>query len=401
MRIQSAHLTPALLFLGALTLTACGKDDKPAGPPKMQPEVGVVRIVPQTVTLSTELPGRTVAYRIAEVRPQVGGILQRRLFHESSEVKAGQPLYQIAPAPFEATLKSAQAALARAEATLASNKLKVERYRQLVDVNAISRQEYDDAQATLRQNEAAISEARAAVQSAKINLGYTRVTAPIGGRIGRSLVTEGALVTADQPTALTTVTQLDPIYVDISQPATELLRLRRELESGQLQRASGSAAKVRLVLEDGSEYAQDGKMEITEVTVDPSTGSVALRAVFPNPDRLLLPGMFVRARLQEGVREQAILAPQQGVTRNPKGEPTALVVGPGNKVEQRVLKTERTVGNMWLVSEGLKPGDQLITEGLQFIHPGDVVRVKPATNVGGPAAPGQAGPAASMARSAQ
>ncbi|MEK8088624.1 efflux RND transporter periplasmic adaptor subunit [Thermithiobacillus plumbiphilus] len=400
MRTKSAQTASALLLLGVLTLSGCGKEDKPAGPPKTQPEVGVVRITSQSVTLTTELPGRTVAYRIAEVRPQVGGILQRRLFRETAEVKADQPLYQIAPAPFEAALKSAQATLARAEATLASNRLKVDRYRQLVSVNAISKQEYDDARAILRQNEAAIGEARAAVQAARINVGYTRVTAPISGRIGRSLVTEGALVTADQPTPLTTITQLDPIYVDISQPATELLRLRRELDSGNLQRVDDGAARVQLLLEDGSNYEQPGKMEITEVTVDPSTGAVALRAVFPNPDRMLLPGMFVRAQLQEGVRENAILAPQQGVTRNPQGQPTALVVGPGNKVEQRVLKTERAVGNQWLVSEGLKPGDQIITEGLQFIHPGDVVRVKPATNVGGSAAK-QPSPAASTSGKAQ
>lgn len=393
MQTKSAHTASALLLLGALMLTGCGKEDKHAGPPKKQPEVGVVRITPQAVTLTTELPGRTVAYRTAEVRPQVGGILQRRLFRETTQVKAGQPLYQIASAPFEATLKSAQASLARAEATLASNRLKVDRYRQLVSVNAISKQEYDDARASLRQNEAAIGEARAAIQAARINVGYTRVSAPISGQIGRSLVTEGALVTADQPTPLTTITQLDPIYVDISQPATELLRLRRELDSGKLQRVDGGAAKVHLILEDGSSYGQPGKMEITEVTVDPGTGAVVLRAVFPNSDRMLLPGMFVRARLQEGVRENAILAPQQGITRNPQGQPTALVVGLGNKVEQRVLKTERAVGNKWLVSEGLQSGDQLITEGLQFIHPGDVVRVKPATNVGGPATPQPGSPA--------
>jgi membrane fusion protein (multidrug efflux system) len=331
--------------------------------------VGVVTLQAQPYTLTTELPGRTSAYRIAEVRPQVDGIIQKRLFAEGSEVKVGQQLYQIDPSVYQASYKSAQA-------TLASTQSLAERYKDLVSDQAVSKQAYDEAQAARLQAEAALERAR-------IDLRYTKVLAPISGRVGRSAVTEGALVNNGQSTALATIQQLDPIYVDVTQATKDLLRLRRDLESGKLQKAGENAAKVKLTLEDGSAYAHEGTLEFSEVSVDEGTGSVTLRAVFPNPDHLLLPGMFVHAQLGSAVNQQAILAPQQGVTRDPKGQATALVVGEGNKVELRKLQAERTAGNRWLVNEGLKPGDKLITEGLQFIKPGDEVIPEEATNVAG------------------
>ena len=317
--------------------------------------------------MTSDLPGRTSAFRIAEVRPQVNGIILKRMFKEGSDVKAGQQLYQIDPSIYEATLKSA-------EANLRSTKSISDRYRQLVDEQAVSRQEYDTAVANRLQSEAAL-------QSAQINVRYTKVYAPLTGRIGRSSVTEGALVSNGQLEAMAVIQQLDPIYVDVTQSSVELLELRRELESGRLQKAGDNAAKVKLTLEDGSQYKLDGKLEFSEVSVDQTTGSVTLRAVFPNPDHTLLPGMFVHAQLQAGVNSAAILAPQQGVTRDLKGSPTALVVGPDNKVELRQLKASRTVGNQWLVEDGLKAGDRLITEGLQYVKPGVEVKASEATNV--------------------
>jgi len=338
--------------------------------------VGVVTLQPQPYTLTSELPGRTSAYRVAEVRPQVNGILQKRLFEEGSEVKAGQQLYQIDAAVYQASYKSA-------EASLASARSLAERYRELVGDQAVSRQAYDEARA-------AQLAAEAALERASIDLRYTKVLAPIAGRIGRSAVTEGALVSNGQATALATIQQLDPIYVDVTQSATELLRLRRELADGQLEQAGDNAARVRLTLEDGSAYAHEGRLEFSEVSVDESTGSVTLRAVFPNPEHLLLPGMYVQAELVAGVNRQAILAPQQGVTRNPRGDATALVVNASNVVEARVLQASRTAGNYWLVTSGLVAGDRLITEGLQFVKPGNEVRVVPAGNL----AANQAQPAA-------
>ncbi|WP_070887662.1 efflux RND transporter periplasmic adaptor subunit [Pseudomonas sp. D1-3] len=352
------------------TLTLAGCSDEAAPPPRQAPTVGIVTLQAAPYTLTTELPGRTAAYRIAEVRPQVDGIIQKRLFKEGSEVKAGQQLYQIDAAVYEAAAKSAQA-------TLASAKSLAERYKSLVSDQAVSRQAYDEAQASRLQAEAALEQAR-------INVRYTKVLAPIAGRVGRSAVTEGALVSNGQTNAMATIQQLDPIYVDVTQPTKDLLRLRRELESGQLQKASDTAAKVQLRLEDGSTYKHEGTLEFSEVSVDEGTGSVTLRAVFPNPDHTLLPGMFVHARLPAGVNQQAILAPQQGVTRNPKGEPTALVVNAENKVELRQLKAERTAGNRWLVLDGLKSGDKLITEGLQFVQPGAEVKTTEAKNVAAP-----------------
>ncbi len=353
--------------LATLVLTGCQESAPP--PAAETPRVGVVTLQAQPYTLTTELPGRTSAYRIAEVRPQVDGIIQKRLFAEGSEVKIGQQLYQIDPSVYQASYKSAQA-------TLASTQSLAERYKDLVSDQAVSKQAYDEAQAARLQAEAALERAR-------IDLRYTKVLAPISGRVGRSAVTEGALVNNGQSTALATIQQLDPIYVDVTQATKDLLRLRRDLESGKLQKAGENAAKVKLTLEDGSAYAHEGTLEFSEVSVDEGTGSVTLRAVFPNPDHLLLPGMFVHAQLGSAVNQQAILAPQQGVTRDPKGQATALVVGEGNKVELRKLQAERTAGNRWLVSEGLKPGDKLITEGLQFIKPGDEVIPEEATNVAG------------------
>ncbi|MCW2269965.1 MULTISPECIES: efflux RND transporter periplasmic adaptor subunit [Pseudomonas] len=357
----------------ATLLSGCKKEE--AAPEAQTPQVGVVTLQTQAYTLTSDLPGRTTAYRIAEVRPQVNGIILKRLFKEGTEVKEGQQLYQIDPSVYEATLASAQA-------NLQSTRSLSERYKQLVAEQAVSRQEYDDAQAKRLQAEASL-------RSAQIDLRYTKVLAPLSGRIGRSAVTEGALVNNGQADAMAVIQQLDPIYVDVTQSSAELLKLRRELESGQLQKVGENAAKVTLTLEDGSTYRQEGRLEFSEVSVDPTTGSVTLRAVFPNPEHNLLPGMFVHARLKAGVNAQAILAPQQGVTRDLKGQPTALIVNQENKVELRQLKATRTVGSDWLITEGLNAGDRVITEGLQFVKPGVEVKVSEATNVK-PAQPTQA-----------
>jgi membrane fusion protein (multidrug efflux system) len=359
------------LFAGA-TLIGCGSGGTP--PPARHPtEVGVVTVRPQPVTITTELPGRTSSYRVAEVRPQVSGVLLKRLFVEGKEVKAGQPLYRIDPAPFQASFDSAKASLQHAQAELTTAKLLQERYQPLVEVNAVSRQTYDNAVASALQAEADVASGKASVETARINLGYTNVFAPISGRTSRSAVTEGALVTASQSTSLVTVTQLDPIYVDVTQPATVWLRLQRELEAGQLVNRGDHAAAVALKLEDGSEYGREGTLQFSEVTVDQSTGSVTLRAEFPNPNHLLLPGMFVRARIQEGVRQQGLLVPERGVTHDQRGEPVALVVGAGNKLEQRTLETDRVVGDEWLVLAGIKPGDRVVVSGVQKAHPGEEV----------------------------
>jgi len=351
------------------------------------PDVGIVEIQAQAVTLTTELSGRTSAFQVSEVRPQVGGIIQKRLFVEGADVKAGQALYQIDPATYQATYDSARASLAKAEASLISTRNKASRYEELVAIKAVSQQDNDDSQAALKQAQADVASAKAAVETARINLDYTRVAAPISGRIGRSSVTPGALVTAGQSAALATVQQLDTIYVDVTQSSAELLRLKRDLASGQLKAAGANQASVKLMLEDGSVYPEAGKLQFSDVTVDQSTGSITLRAVFPNPKGDLLPGMYVRAVLEEGGEDRAILVPQQGVTRDTKGNPTALVVGAENKVELRVLKTRRTVGDKWLVSEGLKAGDKLIVDGLLKFGPGMPVNPVPALSADKAAAP--------------
>lgn len=370
-------MTATVLLAVGLTTTACGKKQA-AMPPSGPPEVGVITVQTQRVALTTELSGRTAPHLIAEVRPQVGGIIKKRLFTEGSDVKAGQVLYQIDPASYEASLASARASQARAEATLGSTRLKAERYQDLVKIKAVSQQDNDDAQASLKQAEADLASAKAAVETARINLAYTRIVAPISGRIGRSTVTDGALVTASQAAALATIQQLSSMYVDVTQSSAELLRLKQSLASGVMKKDSASSqARVKLLLEDGSAYPQPGSLKFSEVTVDQSTGSITLRAVFPNPNQTLLPGMFVRAVLEEGVNEQAMLVPQRGVTRNPKGDAMVMTVGAEEKVEPRVIQVVRTIGENWLVSGGLKPGDRIILEGLQKARPGTPVKAVP------------------------
>jgi len=314
---------------------------------------------------------------VAEIRPQVSGCILKRLFKEGSNVKAGQILYQIDPAPFQAALDNAKAALARAEANLPAIRLRVERYRKLLPSKAISQQDYDEAAAALKQAQAEIKYWKAQVKTAQINLGYTRVTAPISGRIGKSNVTEGAIVTAYQPTPLATIHQLDPIYVDVPQSTAELLRLRKRLKEGNLNQGGVDRARVKLILEDGTVYPHEGTLQFREVKVDPTTGSVILRMVFPNPERVLLPGMFVRAVIKEGVKEDAILVPQQAVMRTPKGAPYVLVVGPNDEVERRMLQLDRAIGDKWLVVSGISAGDRVIVEGLQFVRPGMRVKAAP------------------------
>jgi membrane fusion protein (multidrug efflux system) len=372
---------PALACL----LAGCGKPSPPAPAP---PEVGVVVLQPQTAAIETELPGRTSAIETADVRPQVNGVILSRPFTEGSNVRRGQVLYQIDPAPYRAAYAQAQAQLVNAQAAQTTAKLKADRYDDLVKINAVSRQDDDDARAAAGQAAANVQQAEAAVQAARINLGYTQVVAPISGRIGRSLVTPGALVTASQTAALSTIQRLDSVYVDISQSSAQLLALRRSLASGQAQRGG---PQVRLKLEDGSDYPTPGVLQFSDVTVDQSTGSVNLRAIVPNPAGVLLPGMFVRAVVTESVRSNAILAPQVGVTRDPRGLPTAYVVDAQNKAQQRTLQTGPAVGDKWLVLDGLKAGDRLIVEGLQKVTPGATVHAVPAGSApGGAAASGQA-----------
>jgi membrane fusion protein (multidrug efflux system) len=381
----------------AIALTACS--GQPHALPSAAPaEVGVITTKIQPVTLATDLPGRTSAFRSAEVRPQVNGVILKRSFVEGSDVKAGQQLYQIDPAPYEAAVESAQATLASAEAAVVSARLLAERYKTLSEINAVSKQDYANAVATLGQDEAAIASAKAALKTAQINLIYTRVLSPISGRIGRSSVTEGALVTANQTSSLANVSQLDPIYVDVTEPATELLELQRHFENGQLKRISGTEAEVRLTLEDGTPYDLPGKLEFSEVTVDETTGTVTVRARFPNPKARLLPGLFVHEQVTQAINETGILVPQQGVTHDDKGNPTALVVGQDNKVELRQIKTDQTVGNQWLVTGGLKAGERVIVAGVQKTRPGAIVKPSEVDleHPGPAAAPGQAEPSAKV-----
>lgn len=378
-----------LLFGGGLI----GCQGRPSeAPPAQAPEVAVVAVQPQAVTLTTELPGRTAAFRVAEIRPQVSGLLLKRRFTEGADVRAGEVLYDIDPAPFQAALRQTEASLARAQANLPALRSRVARYRELLADQAVSQQDRDDAEAALEQAEADVQTWQAAVETARINLAYTRITAPVAGRIGRSEVTEGAIVTAYQPLALATIQQLDPIYVDVPQSTTELLRLQRRLEDGRLDRNGRHQKAVRLILEDGSAYPLEGVLQFRDVTVDPTTGSVTLRAIFPNPQGFLLPGMFVRAVMMEGVVDQAILIPQQAVSRDPKGNPVALVVGEGEKVESRRLTLDRALGDQWLVTAGLAPGERVVVEGLQRVRPGTVVKAV-VQAAGPPAAPPPVAPA--------
>lgn len=367
MKHSKALRARQILPLTALLLLAGCSEGEPVASAPPAPEVGVYTLQAKPLTLTTDLPGRTSAYRIAEVRPQVAGIVQQRLFTEGSEVKKGQQLYQIDPRTYEAVLS-------RAEANLVTAQNLAKRYERLLKTNAVSRQQYDDALAAWKQ-------AQAVAQVARIDVQYTKVLAPISGRIGRSAVTEGALVTNSQAQELSTVTQLDPIYVDVNQPVTKLLELRRALESGRLQRSGEDQAQVSLTLDDGSAYPLPGTLKFSEVSVAPTTGSVTLRAEFPNPDRKLLPGMFVHALLQEGTQQDAILVPQQAVSRDTRGVPSVWVVKPDNSVERREVETLRTVGNAWLIGKGVADGERVITEGTQRARNGITVKPVEATNV--------------------
>ena len=358
-------------LVGSVALTGCDQaaDSQQASAPQAVP-VGVITLKSQALTLKKELPGRISAFQIAEIRPQVSGIVQSRLFKEGAQVKQGQALYQIDPATFEADLAASEAAVARAEASIASTKSKASRYSELLKIKAVSQQDFDEADAAQKQAQAELLTAKAQLKSAQINLDYSHVSSPISGQISKSSVTVGALVSANQTTALATVTQLDPIYVDLTQSSNELTQLKKAISSGLLSVDSQSQTDVELQMEDGSTYPLKGTLQFSEVTVDPSTGSVTLRAKFPNPDKLLLPGMYARASVVEGVKQDAILVPQRGVSRNTKGEPTAMVVSKENTVESRVLKVDRTIGSNWLVTDGLSDGDKVIIEGLQKIRPG-------------------------------
>jgi membrane fusion protein (multidrug efflux system) len=372
-RIAAGGVLTAVLILGG-----CGQQPNKGGPPPGgPPEVAVVTIQPKPLVITSELAGRTSANLVAELRPQVSGIIQKRLFEEGSNVKVGQILYQIDPAPYQAALDNAKAALGRAEANLTPIGLKTTRLRELLVDKAVSQQDYDDVAAALKQTEADIQFWKAMVETARINLRYTSITAPISGRIGRSGVTEGALVTAHQPIALATIQQMDPMYVDVPQSTTELLRLRRRLEEGGLTSNRDIRNKVRLLLEDDTQYPLEGALQFRDVTVDPTTGSVILRIVFPNPKGYLLPGMFVRTVLEEGVNPNALLIPQQAVSRNPKGNPFALIVDAEEKVQQRMLMLDRAIGDAWLVSSGLAAGERVIVEGIQKARPGASVKVVP------------------------
>jgi membrane fusion protein (multidrug efflux system) len=351
----------------AALLTACGSDAPPPAPPP--PEVGVVTLGQQTVSDIRNLPGRTSAFVIAEVRPQVTGIIKKRLFEEGSEVKAGQPLYQLDDAIYQAEVASRKATLARAEATLKAAKLSADRTTELAKIDAASAQEAENAVAALQQAAADVEAAKAALRQAEVNLSYARITSPISGRTGKSNFTQGALVTANQDMPLTTVQQLDPIYVDLQQSSSELLRLRQDFGGSDL----SQSAPVRIVLENGSTYSHTGELKFADVSVDPQTGSFGLRAVVPNPERLLLPGMFVRAVLERGQRSDAVLAPQRAISRDAKGNGIALVVNADNKIEQRTVTTARTIGDQWLIDEGLRAGERVVVEGVQKIQPGMTV----------------------------
>ena len=372
----------SLAAAAALTaaLGACQETKQAAGPAPAGPvEVAVATVEPQRLAVTTDLPGRTAAYRVAEIRPQVSGIVLKRFFQEGSDVKAGDQLYQIDPATYEAALAVAQADIQKAEANLQAARNKAARYNDLVRKSVVSKQDYDDAMASLKQNEAQLAAARAAHNLARINLDYTKVFAPISGRIGKSAVTEGALVTANQQTALATIQQLDPIYVDVTQTASQLMQLRQAMESGRIRPAEPGKIPVSLFLHAAeAPYAQRGELQFSDVTVDPGTSSVQLRAVFPNPNGDLLPGLFVRARVEQGVAEGAIAVPQAAVTRSPTGGAQVFVVGDDNKATLRPIKTERAVGNLWLVSDGLRPGERIVVEGLQKVRPGAEVKPVPA-----------------------
>ena len=371
--MQKAVTAGSLACASALALTlalgGCRSEQQPA---PAAPSVGVVTLATESAELTNELPGRIAALETADVRPQVTGVIRRRLFTEGSLVKAGQLLYEIEDAPYRAALAQAQGSLAVAKATINATTLQAQRYKDLIAINAVSKQQYDDAAAAAQQARANVAAQQGAVQAAQVNQNFTRIRAPISGRIGRSLFTPGALVSAAQADPLATIQRTDTVYVDVTQSAAQIIDLKQAMASGGVSEADG--ARIQLLLPNGSVYPIEGRLQFADVTVDPSSGSVVLRATFPNPDGLLLPGMYVRARLVEGLRRNVILAPQQGVTRDPRGRATAMVVGKDNKVEVRQIQTDRAVGEKWIVTGGLKPGDRLIVEGLVNLRPGTVVK---------------------------
>ena len=390
-------LVPAAALLSIFMLAGCGNKDHAvahAASPPPAPVVTVMAVQSALVPLVTELPGRTTPYLIAELRPQVGGIVQQRAFTEGSEVRAGQLLYRIDAAPYQAAYDSAKANLARAEANLQVAKVKAERYAGLVRIQAVSKQANDDAQAALQLAQADIAAAKAALDKTRIDLDHTQVKSPISGRIGRSSVTQGALVTANQAAALATVQQLDPIYVDLTQSSADMLRIRRDLAAGTLQREAKAAVPVTLVLEDGSEYASAGSLAFSEVTVDENTGSVTLRAKFPNPKGDLLPGMYVRARLPQGVRSEAILVPHAALMRDARGKALVMVVDAENKVQARPVQVVQSLDSQWVVTDGLQPGERIIVEGLQKVRPGASVQAEEVQGAPATAAAPAAAPAA-------
>lgn len=359
-----------------LILTGCRRQGGP--PTQPMPEVAVISVQPERVQITTELPGRVAAFRVAEIRPQVNGLILKRAFTEGADVEAGDLLYQIDPAPYQAAFDQAKAAVEMAEAQLPAIRAREERFRVLVESRAVGRQDYDDALAALRQIEGQLGVSKAAMEMARINLSYAPIKAPISGRIGRSSVTEGALVTAYQPTPLATIQQLDPIYVDVAQSTTDLQELKRRLADGRLTRDGESQGKVAILREDGTAYPMEGLLEFRDVTVDPGTGSVILRCVVPNPDGELLPGMFVRAVLKEGVKEDAVLVSQSVVSRTQKGDAFAWVVETDGTAAMRMLTLDRAIGQQWLVCGGLKVGDRVIVEGVQRLRPGVPVKAIPA-----------------------
>ncbi|MBS9425256.1 efflux RND transporter periplasmic adaptor subunit [Photorhabdus caribbeanensis] len=369
-------LATVLVFSGSLALSGCNdKDSQQIAGNQQAPEVGIVTLKNEPLMVTTELPGRTSAFRIAEVRPQVGGIILKRNYKEGSDVKAGASLYQIDPATYQADYDKAKADLAKAQANAEIERLTVNRYKSLLGTNYVSQQEFDKASADYAQTNAIVQSAKAAVEIARINLAYTKVTAPISGRSGKSTITEGALVSVGQPTALTTIQQLDPIYVDVTQSSDDYLRLKNEIAKGVVQKGD-TKAKVHLIMENGKNYSETGYLEFSDITVDETTGSITIRAIFPNPNEELLPGMFVRAKLEEGIRQDSILVPQQGVTRTPRGEATVMVVGADEKVEPRIITANQAIGDKWLVTSGLKAGDRVIVTGLQKIKPGIPVKAE-------------------------
>ena len=389
LNMQQLNLKGSVALFALALLSACGKEQAPPPPPT--PTVGVVTVGEESVVLTSELPGRIAAVETSEVRPQVSGVVRDRLFTEGAMVSKGQVLYAIEDAPYRAALASAQGQLGAAQSQINATRLQAQRYGQLVQLNAVSKQEADNANASAQQARANVAAQQAAVQSARVNLGFTRIKAPISGRIGRSLVTVGALVQMGQTDPLATIQRTNTVYVDVVQSAAQLLDLKQAMATGGVTRGDGSA-RVQLILPNGTTYPIEGRLQFSEVTVDQTTGAVTLRASFPNPNGLLLPGMYVRAKLVEGTRRQAIMAPTAGITRDPRGGATALVVNAQNKVEQRNVTTDRVIGDKWIVTSGLKPGDKLIVEGLLNLRPGSTVKPAAPQQVAKPAggAPGAA-----------